>query len=148
MRKRALVALVISLIALAACENSSTSGAEDLSPDLGKKGAYQDAELLIHDLNDHLRRAGVSECAMKNPDLETGYAERIPNEGASVCEFNDGTPLYVLIVRNGEATYKRHFGRQFGPNVYSWGPTWVLITSSSAPYEARTEIPPRLGGSV
>lgn len=91
----------------------------------GEKGAYQDAEHLISDLNNHLRKAGVSECAMKNPDLQTGYAKRIPNEGAAVCEFNDGTPLFVLIVPNREATYERHFGRQFGPNVYSWGPTWL-----------------------
>ena len=59
---------------------------------------YQDAPLLISDLNDHLEEAGASTCAMRNPDLDSGYAKTIPNQGAAVYEFDDGTPLYVLIV--------------------------------------------------
>ena len=109
--------------------------------------AYQDAALLIGDLNDFLERAGAPRCTMRNADLQTGYAETVPNQGAAVCEFDDGTPLYVLIVRNGESTYKRHFGRQFGPNIYLRGPTWILITSITAPSDALRVIREELGAT-
>jgi hypothetical protein len=108
--------------------------------------AYQDARHLISDLNDDLEAAGAPTCAMRNPDLESGYAETIPNRGAAVCEFEDGTPLYVLIVENGKETYKRHFGRQFGPNVAFLGPTWFLIASLPPP-EVREVIRRDLGAS-
>lgn len=91
--------------------------------------SYDDPTLLVEDLNQHLELAGVPPCIMKDPDLDRGYAKTVPNRGAALCRFTDGTTLFILIVKNGEATYERHFDRQFGPNTYLWGPTWLLITS-------------------
>jgi hypothetical protein len=152
MKAPALALLLLSAFFVSACEDSEPvrpPDARTASP-VNFEGrevwAYQDARLLISDLNDHLEEAGAPTCAMRNPDLQTGYAETVPNQGAAVCEFNEGTPLYALIVRNGEDTYERHFGRQFGPNVYLWGPTWFLITSMPPP-EVREVIRRDLGAS-
>ncbi len=84
---------------------------------------------------------------MKNPDIRTGYAENISNQGAAVCKFSDGTPLFVLIVRNGEATYERQFSSALGPNVYLRGPTWILIAPHTAPPEAFAAIRQALGAT-
>jgi hypothetical protein len=139
MKRPALVLVVLSALFLSACEDSEPVRPPDVQAPsaVNFEGrevlAYQDAPLLIRDLNHHLEQAGVPTCAMRNPGLDSGYAETIPNQGAAVCEFDDGTPLYVLIVENGKETYKRHFGRQFGPNVPFWGPTWFLIASLPPP---------------
>jgi hypothetical protein len=138
MSTRAVGLLLLSACVLSACEDS-----EPVRPPVARPSAvnfegrevwaYQDARLLISDLNDHLEKAGAPTCTIRNPDLESGYAETIPNQAAAVCEFSDRTPLYVLIVENGKETYKHHFGRQFGPNVPLWGPTWFLIASLPPP---------------
>jgi hypothetical protein len=142
MRKEALAAFVISLIVLAACENSSTSPSDDRSPDLGKKGAFQDAELLIHDLNDHLRSS--LRCDIHQPDL-TGYAERIPNQDAAGCRFKNRVPMVVLIVRNGKQTYRQYIGRTFAPFYYLRGPTWLVIAPLGTPQEALETLRDELG---
>jgi hypothetical protein len=152
MKTPALALLLLSAFFLSACENSEPirppqAGNNSAVNVEGKEvWAYQDARLLVSDLNEHLKRADAPTCTMKNPDVQTGYAARIPNQGAAVCEFNDGTPLFVLIVRNGEDTYERQFGRQRGLNQYLWGPTWFLITSL-APPEAIEVIRRDLGAS-
>jgi hypothetical protein len=145
MKTAALGALLLCALFPTACESSEPSPATSVE-ETGTP-PYEDPAALVDDLNEHLSKAGVSECAMKDPDLQTSYAARIPNAGAAVCEFDNGAPLYVLIVDNGEATYERHLGRQFGPNHYLWGPTWVLITPNSAPPEALASIREDLGGS-
>lgn len=139
MKTAALALLLLSASFLSACEGSDPVRPTDartpstVSFQGREVSAYRDARLLISHLNDHLEEAGAPTCAMRNPDLDSGYAETIPNKGAAVCEFDDGSPLYVLIVENGKETYKRHFGRQFGPNVPLWGPTWFLIASLPPP---------------
>jgi hypothetical protein len=132
MKTPALVLLLLSALFLSACENFEPL----LAPDVEEN----DAVRLMSDLNEHLDEAGAPRCAMKNRDLETGYAATIPNQGAAVCRFPDGSPLFVLSVADGEKTHRRHIGRQFGPNRYSRGPTWIVIADITTPPEALTVI--------
>ncbi len=138
MKAPALNLLLLSALLLSACEGFEPP----LAPDLEAKGisTYQDPLLLVSELNEQLRKAGAPGCSMKTPNLKTGYARKIPNQGAAVCKFSDGIPLFVLIVRNGEETYERHFSSAHGPNVYLRGPTWIMITPHTAPPEALAEI--------
>lgn len=147
MKTPALALLLLSAFLLSACENSEPVGPPQAGNESEMNVEENDAVLLINDLNEQLEKADAPQCAMKNPDLQTGYAARIPNQGAAVCEFNNGTPLFVLIVRNGEDTYERHFGRQAGPNIYLRGPTWIMITSLTIPLEAKDVIRRDLGAA-
>jgi|AntDryMetagUQ889_1029465.scaffolds.fasta_scaffold13320_1 hypothetical protein len=149
MKTPSVVLALLCALVVTACDPSDSSGPAETSSTVEPKEAatYQDARLFVNDLNERLQLIDASKCTMKDPDLQSAYAKKIPNEGAAVCRFSDGTPLYVLIVTSGEDTYQRHFSDAHGPNVYLRGPTWIAITPHTAPANALAVIRRELGAT-
>jgi hypothetical protein len=127
----ALLAATLAL-SLAACDLASQS--QQGSASNATEADYGPAARLIENLNNRLKPS--LRCDIHRPHLTTGYAQDIPKQDAAACRFSNGVPLSVLIVRNGEATYERHFGGARGPFYYLWGPTWFVIAPLGTPQQA------------
>lgn len=137
------------LISGAACDDSSPttpSTDRDRSGSPSASPAYEEeAAALLDDLNERLEPS--LRCEVYAPHLSTGYAQRVPNLDAAACRFRDGTPLFALIVRDGDQTYRRYFGEQRGPNEYLRGRNWLVVAPLAVPREALEVLREDFGGA-
>ena len=147
--RRTLIGLLVLVLVPAGCTADQSSPIDPqakASParspsQIGEPMSFTDADALVNKLNS----IGVS-CEPFEKGNRYSRRDRprrepaIPHRDAAVCRLSNGAWLSVMIVRDAQRTFDKHFAGSHGPSYQLYGTTWMMIVPNTAPPEVVEQI--------